>query len=335
MRKFSIIFVLLALFFIPALAEENYEDLLMEEIFMRDNFEVMYAEGMVLVDGYLRVREKPFDDSKIVGRRFHGDMVFVTGKCNGYYKIDDHQYVHENYVYLTEEYSSTSVFCLDNMKYLRLKYLGRIETGTYASSITRTNSLRFEGEIPLYDIVDGYAYFPRGKKDIFKIPVEVFSEIIPAGEDYELLASYRTTYETKGSSASRAHNIELASSSIDGIVINPGKTFSFNGTTGPRYGSRGYQQAPAFQGEETVLDYGGGVCQVSSTIFSAVRQCTGIAITERRVHSQRVSYLPEELEATVSYDHIDFKFLNEYDFPVMLTVNADNGVLLVKLWKLE
>jgi len=53
------------------------------------------------------------------------------------------------------------------------------------------------------------------------------------------------------------------------------------------------------------------------------------------VHSQRVSYLPEELEATVSYDHIDFKFLNEYDFPVMLTVNADNGVLLVKLWKLE
>jgi len=333
-NKFLLLLVVL-LFFVPALGEEMYVDQLMEELYMEEHFEPMYAEGMVLVNGYLRVREKPFVDSKAVGKRFHGDMVFITGQCNGFYQINDNQYISEEYVYITERYSGTDVFTLKNMKYLRIKYLGVIQEKISASSINRNVSLRFQGEIPLYEVVDGYAYFPRGKEDIFKIPVEAFAELIPVGEDHDLLTVYRTTFNMNGNDAPRAHNIELVSSHLNGTVINPGRTFSFNGIAGPRYASRGYKEAPAYQGEEVVKEFGGGVCQVSSTIYAAVRQCTGIAITDRRTHSMRVGYLPEALEATVSYDHIDFKFLNEYDFPVKLSVDAENGVLLVKLHKMQ
>ena len=339
--------LMLSFFVLPAYAEEewyscNVEELyiekLLEELYIEQNIEPMYAEGLVCVERWLNVRERPFADSEVVAKLYGGDFVFITGKCNGYYKINDHCYVNEEYIYITERYTQNTVFHVDNMKYLRIRYMGRIDEKAAAEGVTVKASLWFKGEIPVYDVVNGYAYFPRGKNGIYKIPVEAFAELTPIGEDYDMLTAYRTTYKVGGDQAPRAHNIALASTYIEGKVIEPGETFSFNETTGPRSRAKGFQKANAFLGEEVIQDYGGGVCQISSTIYSAVRQCSGIEIVERRQHSQEVGYLPRELEATVNWDNVDFKFKNNYDFPVMLSVSADvtegDGVLLVTLSKM-
>lgn len=339
---------LLACFFVfPAYAEEewyscNVEELyiekLLEELYIEQNIEPMYAEGLVCVERSLNIRERPFCDSEVVGKVYDGDFVFITGKCNGYYKINDHRYVDEAYIYITEQYTEKNLFHTDNMKYLRIHYMCRIEEKVAAEGVTIKSSLWFKGDIPIYDIVDGYAYFPRGKNGIYKLPVEAFAQLTPIGEDYDTLTAYRTTYKAGGDQAPRAHNIALASTYFDGKVIEPGETVSFNKTTGPRSRAKGFQKANAFLGEEVIQDYGGGVCQISSTIYSAVRQCSGIEIVERRKHSQEVGYLPRELEATVNYPNADFKFKNNYDFPVVLSVSANvtdgDGVLLVTLSKM-
>ena len=336
MRKIFFLLMMLLYFCTPVLAEELYLEELVEDLYVRETFEPMYAEGMILVDGGLNVREKPFIDSTSVGKLYHGDMVFITGLCNGYYEINQHRYISEDYVLITESYSDTSVFVKENMKYLRIGYMGNIVEKTAAEGVTMKSSLWFSGELPVYTIVDGYAYFPRGK-GIYKLPVEAFAELVPIGEDYEMLTAYRTTYSASGDQVSRANNIALAASYIDGIVIPPGKTFSFNQTTGARSRSKGYEMASAYLGEEVIQAYGGGVCQLSSTIYSAVRQCSGIKVVERAPHSMRVGYLPEELEATVNYPNRDFRFENHYDFPVELSVktvvNGNDGVLMVMLLK--
>lgn len=335
-NRVLLIFLLLCVACSFALAEESYVEELVEELYMQENFKPMYAEGMILVDNHLNVREKPFIDSDVVGKLYYGDMVFITGSCNGYYEINTNRFVSEEYVLITENYSKSTVFVNENMKYLRIKYIGKITEKVAAEGVTMKSSLWFLGEIPVYDIVDGYVYFPRGK-GIYRLPEDAFDEFIPVGEDSEILTAYRTTYSRSGSQESRAKNIALAASYLDGTVIQPGKIFSFNDTTGDRTRAKGYEMAAAYLGEEVIQAYGGGVCQISSTIYSAVRQCSGIEIVERKVHSMRVGYLPEELEATVNYPNRDFRFQNNYDFPVKLSVkvieNGNDGVLLVELRK--
>jgi len=119
----------------------------------------------------------------------------------------------------------------------------------------------------------------------------------------------------------RIHNIELASEKIDYYKLEPGEEFSFNRVVGRRTEAKGYEEAPIIirtkDGPKKDYGVGGGVCQISSTLYNAVEEC-GLEITERHMHSKDVGYVPRGEDATVAYGSIDFKFRNNRNHPVMI-----------------
>lgn len=133
------------------------------------------------------------------------------------------------------------------------------------------------------------------------------------------------------SSESRKKNIELATEAINGVVIMPGDIFSFNDTVGARTEGKGYQRAKVISGNKYVEDIGGGICQVSSTLYNAVLK-SDIQVVERKNHSLKVNYIPLGRDATVSYGATDFKFKNTTEYPIYLYGESNNNSVEFKLY---
>jgi len=129
------------------------------------------------------------------------------------------------------------------------------------------------------------------------------------------LSEFHTKFS--GANAGRANNIKVASTSVDGAHLEPGEVFSFNETVGPTIGRRGYLPAKIFVNGEEKEGYGGGVCQVSSTIFNAAKMA-GLEIVERHPHSKEVHYVGKNQDAATSYGGVDLKFKNNKNFPIKL-----------------
>ena len=138
-----------------------------------------------------------------------------------------------------------------------------------------------------------------------------------------------TTTYANGTS-NRVMNITLAAAEIDGTQLNPGDVFSFNGIVGERTAARGFREANAYVSGLTVLEIGGGICQVSSTIYNSVLHAD-LEVVERRPHGYAVSYLPLGNDATVAWGYIDFKFRNNTDYPLRIESTMDGRDLTVKL----
>jgi vancomycin resistance protein YoaR len=147
-------------------------------------------------------------------------------------------------------------------------------------------------------------------------------------EDLEAAINNLGYYETwfHGSS-DRLTNIRLAAGSINNTIIWPGAVFSFNEVVGPRTPERGYLPGPIILLGSSTMDYGGGVCQVSSTLFNAAINA-GIKISERHGHTKPVGYVPAGRDATVSYDDLDLKLINNRSGPVIIKA----GVSGSKVW---
>ena len=132
------------------------------------------------------------------------------------------------------------------------------------------------------------------------------------------------------SKKARSSNVILATKMIDGIILAPGEIFSYNKALGPRTVQRGFKEAPVYSNGESVMGIGGGICQVSSTLYSAVLYAD-LEIVERRNHSMTVDYMPNGQDATVSYGSIDFKFKNNTDSPVRIAASAGGGTVKVSI----
>lgn len=130
-----------------------------------------------------------------------------------------------------------------------------------------------------------------------------------------VMSSFSTTFGT--SDSGRVENLRIATGYINGTLLMPGDEFSYNSTIGETTPERGYKEANTYVGSEIVPGYGGGVCQISSTLYRAVIQAN-IRSTERRNHSMTVGYASPGLDATVAAGYIDYKFVNTYDFPVYI-----------------
>ena len=129
-------------------------------------------------------------------------------------------------------------------------------------------------------------------------------------ERYSLLSTYTTSF--KGSTLGRKNrvsNMALAVSRINGVVVEPGEEFSMNETILDRTKENGYSLAPAIRNGTYEKEYGGGVCQVSSTLFNAVMMAD-LPVTERHHHSWPMTYVPIGRDATISTGYKDFKFVN-------------------------
>lgn len=128
----------------------------------------------------------------------------------------------------------------------------------------------------------------------------------------------------------RATNVILAASRINGVTLQPGEQFSYNIAVLPRTTANGYVNAPVFVNGGHGMGIGGGICQVSSTLYAAMLNC-GLPATERHPHSLPVTYLPAGYDATISGNAKDLKFVNIYSQPLQIRASADDGVLTVWL----
>jgi vancomycin resistance protein YoaR len=143
-----------------------------------------------------------------------------------------------------------------------------------------------------------------------------------------LLGSFTT--ETT-SSSSRNTNIRLCSSAFNGYVVAPGETFSINTLTGPRTSAKGYKEAGSIQNGILIQEPGGGVCQVSTTLFNAVVRA-GMEIVERHGHSWPSDYVKIGMDAAIDYPAKDFKFKNTSDAPIYLVSTFEDRKLTVEVY---
>lgn len=140
-----------------------------------------------------------------------------------------------------------------------------------------------------------------------------------------VLGKYTTEY---GGDANRNKNIELAAGKISKSLVHPGESFSFNQKTGSRTAADGYYKAPVFADGRLQDGDGGGVCQVSSTLFNAVL-LAGLQVTQRASHFEAVNYVPPGRDATVAYPTIDFCFKNDLKHSVYIYCDFEPGALSV------
>jgi vancomycin resistance protein YoaR len=143
-----------------------------------------------------------------------------------------------------------------------------------------------------------------------------------------LVSSYETEY---GGEANRIHNVELVAHLVDNKLIAPGTTFSFNETTGARTAAKGFLEAPVIMNGELSTGLGGGVCQVSTTVFNAAYEA-GLPITSRTNHALYISHYPLGRDATVDYPDVDLKFVNDTGHWLLLRTFVGPSSLVVKLY---
>jgi hypothetical protein len=145
----------------------------------------------------------------------------------------------------------------------------------------------------------------------------------------DTLSEKTTTMYT--STNARINNISLAAAAINGTILNPGETFSFNGVVGKRTAEKGYQYAGAYVGGQDVPQIGGGICQCSSTVYYCALKAN-CEIVSRSNHMFAIAYLPLSLDATVDWGNIDFKFKNSRDYPIRIDAGVTGKELTVEIW---
>jgi vancomycin resistance protein YoaR len=128
----------------------------------------------------------------------------------------------------------------------------------------------------------------------------------------------------------RTKNIETALGRLQGLAIKPGQTFSFNGAVGRRTAWRGYLPAPVLFQDKKSIQIGGGICQVSSTLYNAAL-LSGLEVLERHRHSSPITYLPLGLDATVAYGYKDLKFKNTHPFPIRISGAIAQDTLTISI----
>ena len=171
----------------------------------------------------------------------------------------------------------------------------------------------------------------------YKIPLKItkakvtINDIDSAAFRYKI-SSFSTTYDA--GYRARANNLELAAGKINGIVLGPGEEFSFNKVVGKRTIEAGYTEAKIFLNGEVVDGTGGGICQISTTLYNAVL-LANLEITDRRNHNYTTSYVKAGRDATVVYGAIDFKFKNNRKYPIKIEATVNGGVVTFNVYGIQ
>ncbi|MDP2858766.1 MAG: VanW family protein [Bacillota bacterium] len=154
------------------------------------------------------------------------------------------------------------------------------------------------------------------------------TESIAAMTIQRLLSSYTTKYAEDGS---RSNNIKVAASKMSGVMLAPGEKLSFNDRVGPRSEELGYKEAHVFIGDRIEDDFGGGVCQVSTTLYNSLFMA-GLEVLERSSHSMTVDYVPLGRDAAVAYGIVDLAFRNTTAGHVLIVAETKPGFITFKVF---
>ena len=174
-------------------------------------------------------------------------------------------------------------------------------------------------------------------KEEYTIPLKITKPkktINNLGEEAfpDLLATFSTRFD--GSNYNRNTNIKLAAKKVNGTVILPGEKFSFNTIVGSRTIEAGFKEGTAYIGGKVVPDVGGGVCQVSSTIYNTAL-LANMQIVERSNHMFTTGYVAASRDATVYYGSLDFVFKNSRKYPIKMVASANGGVCKVSIYGIK
>ena len=178
------------------------------------------------------------------------------------------------------------------------------------------------------------AYEAAAEGETFSIPLTVTQpKDTKAAYEKKLFANVLGTATSKVSgSANRKSNVKLSAQACNGVILLPGEEFSYNNTTGSRSPDKGYLPAPTYNAGASVDDVGGGICQTSSTIYYALLHTT-LEVVERQNHSYATGYVPDGMDATVSFGSLDFRFKNNTNYPVKVVTESydKNGSRYLKV----
>jgi hypothetical protein len=155
------------------------------------------------------------------------------------------------------------------------------------------------------------------------IPTPVPAPVPEPEPEPEPISPFPLTFETPihDHDESRIKNIKIAAKALTGYVLKKGEEFSFNTVVGERTTEKGYEEATIFVSGEKVDGVGGGICQISSTLYN-LALLSKFEITERHVHQLPVTYVEKGKDATVAFGSLDLRFVNNSAFDVKLLVNV-------------
>lgn len=148
----------------------------------------------------------------------------------------------------------------------------------------------------------------------------------------DTLGYYKTEYDAENEN--RTQNLILACEKLNGLILQPGEILSYNGTLGKRTKEAGYLPAPAYSGTELVDEVGGGICQVSSTLYLS-SLFAELTVVERKNHGYPANYIPLGLDATVNWGTTDLKLRNDYELPVKILAEVTDGFVKIKIMGVE
>ena len=185
------------------------------------------------------------------------------------------------------------------------------------------------------DIVNLLSSFSLNEKEF---NIKLTGKIDPAKDSIgnlsqlnKKISTFTTTFANYGP---RGHNVSLASQKLNGTVLQPGEVFSFRQIVGPYSIANGYQSAPIQQNGTTAYGTGGGVCQMATTMFNA-QLLAGLETVYRTNHGAPVAYVGRGLDATVFGDSTDYKFKNNYKYPLYIVSYTTSSTLTVDIWSNE
>jgi len=260
---------------------------------------------------------KSFDIDAIV------DEAFNTGK-NGDFR-DKYNIIKQGII------NDISLYFEYDQDYLN-GFISNIEDSINKDPVNAIMKIDSEGFVKITDEISGVKLNTKeldfrikntiNNRCFENINITVPIEEVKAPITKDILSSINTTIasaETSFSSSrsEREKNIDIAAKAIDGTLLMPGEIFSFNEKVGEITKENGYESAPVLQSVDYKSGIGGGICQVSTTLYNTVLR-SGLSAKERTNHSLPLSYIEMGLDATVYWDSIDFKFENTLDYPIYI-----------------
>lgn len=325
-------------------------------------YAILYEDAMANADAYghpkilyvgranisMRMRARPDTESEAVGVLDERDVVNIFGFDQywlfcwdeeiGAYYVGRHNVVEITPVsedipsYGVTPNAFVAVTSRDTTLYASPSAFGEV-VDTYPA----------DTRLSFWLIEDGWAVVPY-KRQVGYMYAGDLKELYPVSpsvdyaQDGDVLAAFTTFYSLKKTELNkgRVENIRVGCAYIS-KTYQPGEEFDFNAIAGPYRRARGYLPSPVLVGGGTVAGYGGGTCQVSTTLYNALLQLPdGMTIVYRRPHGPGgASYAPHGVDAAVGNDYLNLVFRNDYDFPITLDCTAQNGSLCVCIRKGE
>lgn len=322
--------------------ENNYELIKQQFKNLSLNINVNYSDD--LLQSIVPQMNENFEDGiKESSYEIDGTTLKITAPKNGYVvKYDDlKKLIIQKMTDI--EYNEESVEIPVEMKEANKIDIDQIHEEIYKEAVNASYStnpykiVASETGIDFNISIDEARAIVAEEKDEYEIPLKVLYPSVTTNSISQeafpdLLATYTTSYAT--SSANRSNNVALAASKINGKVLMPGEEFSYNDTVGKRTLAAGFKEAGAYSNGQVTTEVGGGICQVSSTLYNSVLR-SNLEVTARTNHMFLVGYVPIGADATVSWGAPDFKFKNNRNYAIRIVATTSGKKLTISIYGLK